>query len=38
VHRRPRKEMLVYEVNRHLIFNECVDKVLPSLVTKLSEY
>jgi len=34
----PRKEVLVFEVNRHLIFNECVDKVLPGLVIKLREY
>ena len=34
----PRKEMLVFELDRHLIFNERVDEVLPRLVEKLGEY
>ena len=34
----PRKEMIVLELDRHLIFNECLDEVLPSLVAKLEEY
>jgi hypothetical protein len=34
----PSKEMLVFELDRHLIFNECVEEVLPSLVAKLEEY
>lgn len=34
----PRKEMLVYELGRHLIFNECVGEILPPLVGKLKEY
>jgi alpha-beta hydrolase superfamily lysophospholipase len=34
----PSKEMLVFELDHHLIFNECVEEVLPSLVTKLEEY
>jgi hypothetical protein len=32
------KEMLVFDLDRHLIFNECVDEVLPRLVEKLGEY
>jgi esterase/lipase len=34
----PSKEMLVFELNHHLIFNESVEEVLPSLVAKLEEY
>ena len=34
----PSKEMLVFELNHHLILNECVEEVLPSLVAKLKEY
>jgi len=37
-HRRPRKELLLFELDRHLILNECVDEVLPGLVAKLEEY
>jgi hypothetical protein len=29
------KEMLVFDLDRHLIFNECVEQVLPPLVDKL---
>jgi hypothetical protein len=32
------KEMLVFGLDRHLIFNECVEEVLPSVVAKLREY
>jgi alpha-beta hydrolase superfamily lysophospholipase len=34
----PRKEMLIFELDRHLIFNECVEEVLSPLVGKLKEY
>jgi alpha-beta hydrolase superfamily lysophospholipase len=34
----PRKEMLVFELDRHLIFNECVKEILPPLVGKFREY
>ena len=34
----PSKEMLVFELDHHLIFNECVEEVLPSLVAKLEEH
>jgi hypothetical protein len=34
----PRMEMFVFAPDRHLIFNECVDEVLPRLVDKLREY
>jgi alpha-beta hydrolase superfamily lysophospholipase len=34
----PYKEMLIFELDRHLIFNECVEEVLPSVVAKLEEY
>lgn len=34
----PSKEMLVFELDHHLIFNESVEEVLPSLVAKLEEY
>jgi pimeloyl-ACP methyl ester carboxylesterase len=34
----PRKEMLVFGLDRHLIFNECVEEVLPGVVAKLREY
>jgi esterase/lipase len=34
----PDKEMLVFELDRHLIFNECVEEVLPSMGVKLEEY
>jgi alpha-beta hydrolase superfamily lysophospholipase len=34
----PSKEMLVFELDHHLIFNECVEEVLPSLAAKLEEY
>jgi alpha-beta hydrolase superfamily lysophospholipase len=34
----PDKEMLVFELDRHLIFNECVEEVLPTLCAKLGEY
>jgi pimeloyl-ACP methyl ester carboxylesterase len=34
----PHKEKLVFDLDRHLIFNECVDEVLPRLVEKLGEY
>ena len=28
----------MFELEHHLIFNECVEEVLPSLVAKLEEY
>ena len=34
----PEKEMLLFELDRHLIFNERVDEVLPSMIAKLGEY
>jgi alpha-beta hydrolase superfamily lysophospholipase len=34
----PKKEMLLFELDRHLIFNERVDEVLPSMIAKLGEY
>jgi hypothetical protein len=34
----PDKEMLVFDLDRHLIFNECVEEVLPSVAEKLEEY
>lgn len=34
----PDKEMLVFDLDRHLIFNECVEEVLPSVVAKLEGY
>jgi hypothetical protein len=34
----PDKEMLVFELDRHLVFNECVKEVLPSVAEKLEEY
>ena len=34
----PEKEMLVFESDRHLIFNERVGEVLPSMIAKLEEY
>jgi alpha-beta hydrolase superfamily lysophospholipase len=34
----PSKELLVYELDYHLLFNECLDEVLPRLVAKLEEY
>lgn len=34
----PHKEMLVFDVDRHLIFNERVEEVLPSVAAKLEEY
>jgi alpha-beta hydrolase superfamily lysophospholipase len=33
-----RKEMLLFELDRHLILNECVEEVLSPLVGKLKEY
>jgi hypothetical protein len=30
--------MLMFELDRHLIFNECVKEILPPLVDKLKEY
>jgi esterase/lipase len=32
------KEMLVFELDCHLIFNESVEEVLPSVGAKLEEY
>lgn len=34
----PEKEILLFELDRHLIFNERVDEVLPSMIAKLGEY
>jgi alpha-beta hydrolase superfamily lysophospholipase len=34
----PSKELLVFELNAHLIFNECLEEVLPRLVEKLKDY
>ena len=34
----PEKEMLLFELDRHLIFNEQVEGVLPSMIAKLGEY
>ena len=34
----PSKEMLVFELDHHLIFNEYIQEVLPSLIAKLEEY
>jgi alpha-beta hydrolase superfamily lysophospholipase len=34
----PEKEMLLFELDRHLIFNERVEGVLPSMIAKLGEY
>jgi alpha-beta hydrolase superfamily lysophospholipase len=34
----PDKEMLVFELDRHLIFNESVEEVLPRIGAKLEEY
>jgi len=34
----PEKDMLVFESNRHLIFNERVEEVLPSVSAKFREY
>ena len=34
----PHKEMLVFDLERHLIFNERVKEVLPSVIEKLREY
>lgn len=34
----PSKELLVFELNAHLIFNECLEEVLPRLVEKLKAY
>jgi pimeloyl-ACP methyl ester carboxylesterase len=34
----PSKELLVFELNAHLIFNECLEEVLPRLVDKLKHY
>ena len=34
----PHKEMLVFDLDRHLIFNECVEVVLQSVAAKLGEY
>jgi alpha-beta hydrolase superfamily lysophospholipase len=34
----PRKEMIAFELDRHLIFNECVEEVLPRMVAKLEEH
>ena len=34
----PSKEMLAFELDHHLIFNECVEEVLSSMVAKLEEY
>lgn len=34
----PHKETLVFDLERHLILNECVEEVLPLLVGKLMEY
>lgn len=34
----PKKEMLIFEENRHLIMNECVNSVAPAIVKKLQEY
>ena len=34
----PSKELLVFDLNYHLLFNECLDEVLPRLLTKLKQY
>lgn len=34
----PHKEMLVFDLDRHLIFNECVEQVFPPLIGRLKEY
>jgi hypothetical protein len=34
----PGEEKIVIELDRHLIFNECADGVLPGLIAKLEEY
>ena len=34
----PDKEKLVFDLDRHLIFNESVEEVLPSVGAKLEEY
>ncbi|MEJ7843851.1 MAG: alpha/beta fold hydrolase [Rubrobacter sp.] len=34
----PRKEMLVFDLSHHLIFNECLDEVLPRLIIEFEEY
>ncbi|HJQ30127.1 MAG TPA: hypothetical protein VJ827_12360 [Rubrobacter sp.] len=34
----PGKEMLLFGLDRHLIFNECVEEVLPSIGAKLNKY
>lgn len=34
----PSKELLVFDLNNHLLFNECLDEVLPCLVETLKKY
>ncbi len=34
----PSKELLVFDLNAHLLFNECLDAVLPRLVETLKRY
>ncbi len=34
----PSKELLVFDLNYHLLFNECLDAVLPPLVETLKRY
>jgi esterase/lipase len=34
----PSKEMLLFALDRHLIFNESVEEELPSIGAKLDEY
>ncbi|HEX2916130.1 MAG TPA: alpha/beta hydrolase [Chloroflexia bacterium] len=34
----PSRQMLEFELNNHLIFNECLEEILPGLLDKLREY
>ena len=36
--RAPSKELLVFDLNYHLLFNECLEEVLPRLVESLKKY
>lgn len=34
----PQKEMMIFDINNHLLFNECPDLILEPLVKKMQEY
>lgn len=34
----PHKEMLIFDEDKHLIMNECVDRIIDKIVCKVKEF